>query len=73
MFWTNFTDKKATIEKARMYGIDDYKRTLIEMELEKAEPGDLVVDPNGEYIYFVEVKNRKIIKASLKGTIAMFT
>ena len=67
MYWTNFTKNIVTIEKARMSGAREQKGALMKMNIEKMEPGKLTADPNGEFLYFVEVKKRKIVKLSLKG------
>ena len=67
MYWTNFTEKLATIEKARMDGVQERKQPLTEMKRELAEPGNLVADPNGEHIYYIETKKKKIVRLSLKG------
>ena len=71
MYWTNFTKKLATIEKARMDGVQERKQPLTEMKREFAEPGNLVADPNGEHIYYIETKKKKIVRLSLKGNAVM--
>jgi hypothetical protein len=67
MYWTNFTDKTASIEKARMSGGRDQDEQVYIKDVNNVELGPLVVDPDGEFLYFVEKKRHKFIRLSLKG------
>ena len=54
-----------------MDGVQERKQPLTEMKREFAEPGNLVADPNGEHIYYIETKKKKIVRLSLKGNAVM--
>lgn len=67
MYWTNFTDKTASIERARIDGVRDSDKPLYIKERNKVQLEALVVDPDGEFLYFVEEKRQKFVRLSLKG------
>ena len=75
MYWTNFTEKTASIEKARMNGVRDQdkqvyrkdRKNVNDKNVDKNDLGPLIVDPDGEFIYFVEKTKHKFIRLSLKG------
>ena len=67
MYWTNVAGGKASIEKARMNGARDQIKQVYVEDSKDVELGALIVDPSGDYIYFVEKKKKKLFKLSLKG------
>jgi uncharacterized protein YjiK len=67
MYWTNSTEKTASIEKARMNGVRDQDTQVYVKDSKDVDLGALTVDPNGEFLFFVEKKKHKIVRLSLKG------
>ena len=72
MYWTNVAEGKASIEKARMNGARDQIKQVYVKDSKDVKLGALIVDPSGDYIYFVEKKNKKFVRLSLKGMYISF-
>ena len=67
MYWTNIAEGKVSIEKARMDGTRENIKQVYVQDTKYVELGALVVDPSGEFLYFVEKRKKKFIKLSLQG------
>ena len=71
MYWTSFTKTTASIQKAKMNGAHAKDKPIYSKDRKLVDLGALIVDPNGEFLYFVEKKGHKLIRFSLQG--AVFT
>ena len=70
MYWTNSTDKTASIEKARMNGVRGQDAQVYTKDSKNVDLGALVVDLDGEFLFFVERKRHKLVRLSLKSMYA---
>ena len=72
MYWTNIAAGEASIEKAKMNGERDQLKQVYVKNREDVELGALIVDPSGEFLYFVEKMKKMFIRLSLQGIFICF-
>ena len=72
MYWTNVAGGKASIEKAKMNGARDQIKQVYVKDRKDVQLGALIVDPSGEFLYFVEKMKKMFIRLSLQGIFICF-